>query len=131
MQHKKEVPPFEWIDFDQMQSVPCPCGMAKRALLDVEDFPGSLHVTQITKDAVTHYHKRITEVYYILECHPEAKMELQGETYPLKPGACIMIRPGTRHRAIGEMRVLILAIPKFDPNDEWFDEPALGHDQLP
>jgi hypothetical protein len=26
-----------------------------------------------------------------------------------------------RHRAIGQMKVLIVALPKFDPADEWLD----------
>jgi hypothetical protein len=32
-----------------------------------------------------------------------------------------MVRPFTRHRAVGKMRVLIVVMPKFDPDDEWFD----------
>jgi hypothetical protein len=28
-----------------------------------------------------------------------------------------------RHRAIGRMRVLIVVLPKFNPDDEWFDVP--------
>ena len=40
---------------------------------------------------------------------------------PVRPGMSILIRPGVRHRALGKMTVLIIAIPKFDPADEWFD----------
>ena len=36
-------------------------------------------------------------------------------------GQCLLIPPGVRHRAIGEMTVLIVVIPKFDPADEHFD----------
>jgi len=32
-----------------------------------------------------------------------------------------MIRPGCRHRAVGKLTMLIVPIPAFDPNDEWFD----------
>jgi hypothetical protein len=32
-----------------------------------------------------------------------------------------MIRPGTRHRALGKMKVLIVVYPKFDPADEFED----------
>jgi hypothetical protein len=32
---------------------------------------------------------------------------------------CILIVPGIRHRAIGKMRVIIVAVPRFDPADEW------------
>jgi mannose-6-phosphate isomerase-like protein (cupin superfamily) len=48
-------------------------------------------------------------------------MELNGERIPVRPGMSIMIRPGTRHRAVGKMKVLIFVLPKFDPADEWFD----------
>jgi len=39
----------------------------------------------------------------------------------VRPGDCILIRPETRHRAIGRMKVLIVVYPKFDEADEWFD----------
>jgi mannose-6-phosphate isomerase-like protein (cupin superfamily) len=48
-------------------------------------------------------------------------MQLDDELMPVRPGMCIMIRPGTRHRAVGRMKVLILVLPKFDEADEWFD----------
>lgn len=108
-------------DFAQIAGVPCPCGTARRAFQDVPGFPATIHVTSITADARLHYHKRLTETYYFLECGPEAKMQLDEDILPVKPGICIMIPPGVRHRAIGEMKVLIVALPKFDPADEWLD----------
>ena len=89
---------------------------------DPEDFPGTIHVTEISADAKTHYHKRLTETYYFLECEPGAKMQLNEDVIDVEPGMCVMIRPGTRHRAIGKMKVLIVVFPKFDESDEWFDE---------
>ena len=112
---------YEVVDFQQLDGVPCPCGVARRGLADVVDFPGTIHVTSIRRDAQRHYHKRLTEVYYFLECGPNAQMELDDQRLPVHPGMCVMIRPGTRHRAIGEMKVLIVVLPKFDPHDEWFD----------
>ena len=112
---------FEIADFSQIAGTPCPCGTARRAFTDVADFPGTVHVTEIAEDALVHYHKRLTETYYFLECEPDAQMELNGERIPVRPGMCIMIRPGTRHRAVGKMKVLIVVYPKFDPEDEWFD----------
>ena len=112
---------YELADFSQIQGVPCPCGSARRAFADIEDFPGTVHVTQISAHARLHYHKKLTETYYFLECSPDAKMQLDDNVVNVRPGMCIMIRPGTRHRAIGEMKVLILVLPKFDPTDEWFD----------
>lgn len=112
---------FEIADFSQIAGVPCPCGTARRAFNDVPDFPGTVHVTEIAEDAQVHYHRRLTETYYFLECGPDAQMELNGQRVPVRPGMCIMIRPGTRHRAVGRMKVLIVVLPKFDPADEWFD----------
>ena len=78
-------------------------------------------MTEISVDARLHYHRRLTETYFFLECEPDAKMQLNDEIVDVHPGLCILIRPGVRHRAIGRMKVLIVVIPKFDPADEWFD----------
>jgi mannose-6-phosphate isomerase-like protein (cupin superfamily) len=112
---------YELADFSQIQGVPCPCGTARRAFADVEDFPGTVHVTEICMSAKLHYHKQLTETYYFLECDADAQMQLDDEIIDVKPGMSIMIRPGTRHRALGKMKVLIFVLPKFDPADEWLD----------
>jgi len=112
---------YEIADFAEIPGTPCPCGTARRAFSDIEDFPATVHVTEISVDAQKHYHKTLTETYFFLECGDDAKMELDDEIIPVHPGMSIMIRPGTRHRALGEMKVLIMVLPKFDPADEWFD----------
>jgi mannose-6-phosphate isomerase-like protein (cupin superfamily) len=112
---------YEITDFAAIAGVSCPCGTARRAFAEVEDFPGTIHVTEIAADAQLHYHKRLMETYYFLECGPEACMQLDDQVVPVHPGLCVLIRPGTRHRAIGRMKVLIVVLPKFDPDDEWFD----------
>ena len=112
---------YQIVDFAEIPGVACPCGAARRAFDDVADFPATVHVTEISEDAALHYHKRLTETYYFLECGPGARMQLDDEVVPVKSGMCILIPPGVRHRAIGKMKVLILVLPKFDPADEWFD----------
>jgi mannose-6-phosphate isomerase-like protein (cupin superfamily) len=112
---------FHVVDFADIPGVACPCGTARRAFADIPEFPATVHVTSISINAQRHYHKRLTETYYVLECGAGAEMELDDEVVPLNPGMCVLIPPGVRRRAIGEMKVLILAIPKFDPADEWFD----------
>ena len=112
---------YELVDFAAVDPVRCPCGFARRAFAETPDFPGTLHVTDISVDSRLHYHKRLTETYFILECEPGAKLQLDDERIDLRPGMCIMIRPGTRHRASGTVKVLIVVYPKFDPQDEWFD----------
>lgn len=112
---------FHFADFRRIDGVPCPCGTARRAFADVTEFPGTLHVTEISIDARTHYHKRLTETYYFLECGPDAKMELDGALFDVQAGMCVVIPPGVRHRAVGRMKILNIVYPKFDPEDEWFD----------
>ena len=112
---------FELVDFAEVPGVGCPCGTARRAFTEVEDFPGTMHVTEISADAKLHYHKHLTETYYFLECEPGAQMQLDDDFVDVRPGMCVLIRPGTRHRAVGRMKVLIVVLPKFDPDDEWLD----------
>ncbi len=112
---------WKLVDFSEIEGVACPCGTARRAFADVADFPATVHRTEISADARVHYHRRLTEVYYFLECQPDAKMELNGQRIPVAPGQCILIPPGVRHRAVGKMTVLVIVSPKFDPDDEWFD----------
>lgn len=124
MAQQTQQRPYEIVDFGQIEGTACPCGVAHRAFADVEDFPATVHVTEISADAKLHYHQRLTETYYFLECQPGAQMQLNEDYVDVHPGMCVMIRPGVRHRAIGKMKVLILVMPKFDPADEWFGEPG-------
>ena len=79
----------------------------------------TVHRVDIQEDARTHYHKKLTEIYVILE--GEGSMELDGQLFPIKPMTAIFIKPGCRHRAVGKMTIINVAIPAFDPSDEWFD----------
>lgn len=112
---------FRIADFAKIEGVPCPCGVARRAFHGVDEFPGTLHVTEISEDAKKHYHKSLTETYYFLECGADAKMELDDEVIDVHQGMSVVIPPGVRHRALGKMKVLIVVLPEFDPTDEWFD----------
>jgi mannose-6-phosphate isomerase-like protein (cupin superfamily) len=107
---------------DEIDPTPCPCGSSRRAFRVAENQTASLHLVDIGVDAATHYHKRTTEIYYFLE--GEGLMELDGERIPVRPATSVMIFPGTRHRAIGKFKILNIAIPTFDPEDEWFDPEA-------
>ena len=108
-------------DFSTIPPVPCPCGQARRAFNGVPEFPGTIHITEISEDAKRHYHKTLTETYVFLQCEPDAQMELDGEIIPVKAHQSIVIPPLVRHRAIGKMKVLIVVLPEFNPADEWFD----------
>ena len=107
-------------DMNAIEPVECTCGQARRAFKTEDNPVATLHITDISLDARTHYHKKLTEIYMVLE--GEGHMELDGDLVPVKPFTAVLIKPGCRHRAVGSMRVVITAIPAFDPEDEWFDE---------
>ena len=109
------------VDLTTLPGIACPCGTARRGFGDRDDFPGTVHLTPIERSARTHYHVEHTEVYVILECEADAAIELNGQIHAVRPKMSVLIPPGTRHRAIGEMEVLILSLPKFDSADEHFD----------
>lgn len=113
---------YEIAQLDEIPSVKCPCGFSRRAFVSPENPVATIHMVDIQSDARTHYHKKLTEIYLILETEGDAFMELDGELVPVKPMTSIFIRPGCRHRAVGKMRIVNIPVPAFDPNDEWFDD---------
>lgn len=110
---------YHIVDFAELPGVPCPCGMAFRALADVDAFPGTIHRTEISGAAQAHFHRRLTETYYILEASSDSFLELDGDVIPLRQGLCAVIPPGVVHRIVGHVVILNIVIPKFDPSDEF------------
>jgi mannose-6-phosphate isomerase-like protein (cupin superfamily) len=105
--------------FDDIEPVKCPCGFSRRAFLDPDNPLATMHIVDIEEDAKVHYHKKLTEIYLILE--GQGQMELDGRMLPVKPFTAVFIKPGCRHRAVGKMRIINVSIPPFDPKDEYFD----------
>lgn len=112
-------PNYAIADLESLDPTRCPCGWAKRAFTDEPERVASMHIVRIEEDARTHYHKKMTEIYYVLEGTGE--IELDGQRHPLAPGTAVMIKPGCRHRAIGKLTILNVPVPAFDEADEWFD----------
>ena len=96
---------YHIVDFAGIPGVPCPCGTARRAFADVPEFPATVHVTSISIDAQLHYHKRLTETYYVLECGADARMQLDNEIVPVK----------TLSRQ-GDKQVARLGLPRIGAN---------------
>lgn len=110
---------YRLAQLDEIPPVPCPCGSARRAFAAADNPVATLHVVDISREARTHYHKSHTEMYLVLE--GEGHLELDGEIVPVRPMTAVLIKPGCRHRAVGNLRIVNIPVPAFDPQDEWFD----------
>lgn len=129
------MPNYLVADLASAAPIACPCGSARRAFAPSGEV-ASMHVTEIDANARTHYHRRMTELYLILE--GEGHMELDGDRIPVRPMTTVLIRPGCRHRAVvapgQRMKIVNVPVPAFDADDEWFDDdepPAASHPLSP
>jgi mannose-6-phosphate isomerase-like protein (cupin superfamily) len=103
---------------DEIAPKQCSCGTTRRAFVEESGGEVSVHLLQVDK-AIAHHHRVATEVYVILEGTGE--VELDGVRHEAKPMSAFLIRPGTRHRAIGDLRALVVCLPAANDADEYFD----------
>lgn len=69
-----------------------------------------------------HYHKRSTELYYVLA--GEGTVTLDGVDHAVRKGSIVHIPPGVVHGAKGRVRVLVVGIPDIADDDLFFPETA-------
>jgi len=85
--------------FDEIDAVRCPCGFSRRAFVNPDNPTATMHIVDIEADAQVHYHKKLTEIYFVLE--GEGEMELDSKTVPVKPYTAIFNQarlPPSGHR---------------------------------
>ena len=110
------------VRMSDIEPVDCPCGRTRRAFREQSGGVVSFHVFTVgvgEQLARRHYHRTSTEVYYVLG--GAGRMELDGRWEDLVPGKAILVKPGCRHRAEGDLTIALAAVPAFDPADEYFD----------
>jgi len=110
---------YEVAQLNEIPAVPCPCGAARRAFSSPDNRVATVHLVEIKKEAERHHHQQMTEFYVVLE--GEGFLELDGEMISVKPLTAVMIKPGCRHRAIGNLKILNIPVPAFNPKDEFLD----------
>ncbi len=120
---------YHHVSLADLPPVECCCGTTRRAFADLPDAPASAHYLEVRAEPTTHFHKKTTEIYLVLE--GEGHLELDGELVPVKPLSAVMIRPGCRHRAIGNLKLINIPVPKHDPDDFFLDEGAVHPDETP
>ena len=96
------------------------CGWRDRLISreDAELLPAAwAHAVDID-GARLHYHKRSTELYYVLD--GSGSVMLNGVEHPVRKGSLVHIPPLVVHGARGRMRVLVVGIPDI-AEDDYFD----------
>jgi mannose-6-phosphate isomerase-like protein (cupin superfamily) len=85
------------------------CGQI-RTLIDEQDGAAAeVHHLEIT-DARLHYHERTDEIYYVLS--GQGRMSLDGKEVELSEGVVVYVPRGVKHRAWGDLKVLVVCIPR-------------------
>ncbi|GIW86089.1 MAG: hypothetical protein KatS3mg108_0413 [Isosphaeraceae bacterium] len=85
------------------------CGQIRPLIEAADGAAGEVHHLEIT-DAKLHYHERTDEFYYILD--GQGAMTLDDQTIELHPGVVVYVPRGVRHRAYGNLKVLVVCIPR-------------------
>ncbi|HDS74353.1 MAG TPA: cupin domain-containing protein [Firmicutes bacterium] len=95
------------------------CGF-RRALFTREDSDRiSMSILRID-NSQKHWHNETHEIYYVLD--GEGSLELDDDEVPLSPGVAVLVKPGVRHSAKGEVTVLIVGAPPFSQEDIFIEE---------
>jgi len=111
--------PYEIAQMEEITAVQCSCGTSRRAFISPDNKTATIHLLELRADPVVHYHKEMTEIYYILEGN--GAVELNGQDVAVRPGTAVMIKPGTFHRGKGQMRLLVICTPAYNKSDEFFE----------
>ena len=78
--------------------------------------------------AKLHFHKRSTELYYVLD--GAGTILLDGAAHEVTKGSIVHIPPGVVHGARGTMRVLVVGIPDI-ADDDYFEVDDAEPDDAP
>jgi mannose-6-phosphate isomerase-like protein (cupin superfamily) len=96
------------------------CGIMRK-LTDSNDFKDMDFVHVTIKDSTKrHYHKKLTEVYYVLD--GSIDVDIDGRIEHLKKGQMIMMFPDTNHKAWKtskeDAQILVVCCPAWAEEDE-------------
>ena len=90
------------------------CGQIRPVIEEKDGAAAEVHHLEIT-DAKLHYHERTDEVYYVLD--GLGRMQLDDAEIELHKNVTVYVPRGVRHRAWGNLKVLVVCIPRGVLND--------------
>ncbi|MGE3314129.1 MAG: cupin domain-containing protein [Planctomycetaceae bacterium] len=85
------------------------CGSIRCLVEESDQAAAEVHHVEI-HDAKLHYHERTDEFYYIID--GQGKMILDDEEIEVHKGLVVYVPRGVRHKAVGNLTVLTVCIPR-------------------
>ncbi len=85
------------------------CGQIRTLIDEKDGAAAEVHHLEIT-EARLHYHEHTDEVYYVLS--GQGRMSLDGKETELSEGVVVYVPRGVKHRAWGDLKVLVICIPR-------------------
>jgi mannose-6-phosphate isomerase-like protein (cupin superfamily) len=85
------------------------CGAIRCLVTEADGAAGEVHHVEI-QDAKLHYHARTDEFYYIIA--GQGTMILDDDQIELHQGVVVYVPRGVKHKAIGNLTVLTVCIPR-------------------
>jgi mannose-6-phosphate isomerase-like protein (cupin superfamily) len=85
------------------------CGQIRPLIEEKDGAAAEVHHLEIS-NAKLHYHERTDEIYYVLA--GSGRMRLDDEEIELGPDVSIYVPRGVKHKAWGNLKVLVVCIPR-------------------
>lgn len=90
------------------------CGQIRPLIEEKDAAAAEVHHLEIT-DAKLHYHERTDEIYYVLD--GTGRMRLGDDEIELRKDVAVYVPRGMKHKAWGNLKVLVVCIPRGVLND--------------
>lgn len=90
------------------------CGEIRCLIEEKDGAAGEVHRVKI-HDAKMHYHAKTDEFYYVIDGH--GTMTLDGTQIELHQGVVVYVPRGIKHKAVGDLTVLVVCVPRGVMND--------------
>ena len=85
------------------------CGLIRPLIAEADGAAAEVHHLEIT-DAKLHYHERTDEIYYVIG--GGGQIQLDDTKLELREGVVVYVPRGVKHRAWGNLKVLVVCIPR-------------------
>ena len=85
------------------------CGQIRPVIEEKDGAAAEVHHVEI-HDAKLHYHAKTDEIYYVIS--GQGTMILDDEEIELHEGVVVYVPRGVRHKAVGDLTVLTVCIPR-------------------